>query len=1003
MDAAVRVLWFASGLSHERYRGQGMHVESRVTLADVSRTAETAHRHRVVDDLPGLYFLVLRRDGALLQWNRSLEAFTGCSAGELDRLPLFDLLHPDDTSALRATCERTVPDRTAECEGRLVRADGTPTLHHFAVRVVDGADEPSLCLLGIDLSPRYQSEQAPPQTRDGGDVDIRPEIAELREREERLRESEERYRSLVELSPDGVVVSDDNRIRFVNPAGVRLAGASDADELIGRSLLDFVDPEMHPVIQERIETVKQGRAVAPLEYALRRLDGETGWIEAQACAIHYEGRSAILTVTRDITRRKRAEERYRALFEGAPEAIVISDADSGTIVDANTRTESLFGYQRAHLMGQCLNRFFPQSADVTAEAGTPRTTTVTGADGGQIPVEMDTAHVRDDAGRLLTQTQFRDLTERHRRERETTDRYRVLERIARAAPLNELAIEIATLVERQCDGLRVAVLVRSGRFLIGPDDHDTAIDTALFENADASTIAGATDVLLPESIAAVWQDPPRPGAFHGASITDSNGSLLGAIVYGPADHERAPAHDERTRASLAEAIKLAAIAIEQDQLANRLSHQAHHDALTGLPNRTLLMDRIEQAIAHAIRNADYVALVMLDLDEFKRINDNLGHATGDQLLEAVGLHLQDCLRADDTVARLGGDEFVLVLPRAGMDQAARVAEKVLEVLHKPIRVADQELATGASIGISLFPDDGSAAEALLQAADTAMYAAKTAGRNCYRFFEETMNAAVTERLRLESDLRAALDDGHLATRYQPCVSLADGHVRGAEALVRWQHPVHGLLYPRDFLGICEQARLHRRLDAWVLHQVALQAAAWLELGRNWRVALNVSPIELHDPGFVDMLIQTIERTEIAPSALEIEVSEHGVMRNSDHTRKQLERLRAGAPGVRITLDDFGRGYSSLRHLRDLPIDTLKVDRTFLHELTRNGHASGAQTMLGSIVELGHSLGMEVIAEGVEQSSQHRAAREAGCDGAQGFYYSAPVSAEGLEAYADSKP
>ncbi|MDZ7788837.1 MAG: EAL domain-containing protein [Halofilum sp. (in: g-proteobacteria)] len=696
---------------------------------------------------------------------------------------------------------------------------------------------------------------------------------------------------LVELSPDGVVVSEYTRIRFVNSAGVRLAGASSPDELVGRSLLDFVDPHMHPVVQERLEAVMQGRAVVPLEYALRRLDGGTGWIEAQARAIHYEGRSAILTVARD-------------------------------------------------------------------------------------------------------------LTERHRRERETTDRYRVLERIARGTPLNELAVEIATMVERQCEGLRVAVLVRSGRFLIGPDDHDTAIDASLFENADASAITGATDVLLEDSIATVWADAPPPGPLHGASITDSNGSLLGAIVYGPADHERAPAHDEWTRASLAEAIKLAAIAIEQDQLANRLSHLAHHDALTGLPNRTLLMDRIEQAIARAVRHADGVALVMLDLDEFKRINDNLGHAVGDQLLEAVGLHLQDCLRADDTVARLGGDEFVLVLPRAGMDQAARVAQKVLEVLDTPTRIAGEDLATGASIGISLFPDDGNAPEALLQAADTAMYAAKTAGRKCYRFFAETMNTAVTERLRLESDLRAALDEGDLAIRYQPWVSLADGQVRGAEALVRWQHPILGLLHPRDFLGICEQARLHRRLDAWMLHHVALQAAAWRELGRDWRIALNISPIELHDPGFVDMLIRTIERAEVAPSALEIEITEHAVMRNSGHTRRQLERLRSGASGVRIALDNFGRGYSSLTHLRDLPIDTLKIDRTFTHELTRTRQPSSARAMLGSIVELGHSLGMEVIAEGIEQSGQHQAAIEAHCDGAQGFWFSAPVSAEGLEAYAD---
>ena len=1056
-----------------------MQGESRITLAAVCGAWATPDR--IVDGLPGLYCLVRRIDGAILHWNRALEAFTGRRAGELDRVPLFDLLHPDDIAAVRGTCERMEPTDRADCEGRVLRADGTAALHHLAIHVVDWAKEPCLCLLGIDLSSRSRSEEALRRTRDmlidgiesmsegfayfdadnqpllfnaryreltggadtpdaveqyrglsaaaggaatehtprevrtsddrwlriqqrptrhGGTVDVRSDITELKQREQQLRDSAERYRSLVECSPDGVMVSESGRIRFVNPAGVRLAGATDADELIDGSLLDFVDHEMHPSIQKRLEAVTQGHSVQQFQYPLRRLDGRTRWIETRACAVQYEGRDAVMTVARDLTGRQRTEVRCRALFEGAPEPAIISDPQSGKIVAVNARAESLLGFQRAQLLGQRLDRFCPGCADATVEASAPQTTTVMGADDVEIPVEVHTNQVRDDAGRPLTQTRFRDLTEQHRREREAADQYHVLERIARGTPLNELAHDIAAMVERQCAGLRVAVLVRSGHALLAPDEHDAVIDAAVFERADASTIEGATAVPLPDSIAAIWSDPPRTGTFHGVPITDANGSLLGAIVYGPADHAQAPAHDERARTSLTEAIKLAAIAIEQDQLTNRLSHQAHHDALTGLPNRTLLMDRIDQALARAVRHADEVALVMLDLDGFKQINDRLGHATGDQLLEIVGVQLHDCLRVDDTVARLGGDEFVLVLPRSGMDQAARVAEKVLEMLATPIRIDEEELVTGASIGIALFPDDGNAPETLLQAADTAMYAAKTAGRNVYRFFAENMNTEVTERLRLESDLRAALDDGGLVIRYQPWVSLTSGNVRGAEALVRWRHPIHGLLYPRDFLAICEQARLHRRLDAWVLHQVALQAAAWLQLGRDWRIALNISPVELHDPGFMDMLIESIARSGIPPSTLEIEITEEGVMRNSAHTRKQLERLRAGAPGVRITLDDFGQGYCSLNNLRRLPIDTLKIDRTLIHELTHATATAGAQSMLHSIVELGHGLGMEVIAEGIEQSSQHEASLRAGCDYAQGFYYSAAVSAAGLEAYAE---
>lgn len=845
-------------------------------------------------------------------------------------------------------------------------------------------------------------------TGDGGMVGVRADITQIKQREQRLRESEERYRGLVELSPDGVVVIVDGRLRFVNRAGVQLAGARSASELLDRPLSDFVRADQQAMLYERLEQVAAGEVVEPIEYELHRLDGEVAWVEASAVTIHYQGKPAALAVVRDVTERKRVEARYRALFESARDAIVIADAESGTIVDVNTRAEHLFGRSRDDLVGEPQSVLHPpersEAADelfrnhVDAGGAYPLFTEAVGADGQRIPVEINTSLVRDPDGRLLAQGLFRDITDRRRREQRAADRNRVLELIARDAELTEILDEIADSVERQCGGVRARVLVNDDGILRPPGGGGGAMDATLFAGDDGRTGVNEAPLVLTAAAVGAWPGLAGDTPVVGQAVLDHDDALVGAVIVagvaGPeedVDPAYALEHD-----ALAEATKLAAIAIEQQQLTEQLAWQAHHDTLTGLPNRALLMDRLQQSIARNGREGIGVALILLDLDDFKLVNDSLGHSAGDRLLQEMGDRLHRCTRSGDTVARLGGDEFVLVLPRANAEVATRVAEKVLEVLRAPVEVFEREVAVTPSLGITLYPDDGDTPEALLQAADTAMYAAKHAGRDCFRFFAPTMNVAASERLRFETELREALSDGDgLTLRYQPRVRLADGGLAGGEALLRWHHPERGPLMPADFLQFCDHGDLVVQLDRWVLQEACTRTVAWAASGYDWRVSVNLAARDFRGSAIVDTVTEALEATGARASALELEVTEATVAHAEGAAVEQLRLLRERLPGLRIALDDFGREQASLARLRDLPIDTLKIDRRIVHELTGD---DSARALLASILELGRELGLETVAQGVERLGQHRVVAELGCQAAQGFYYSAPLTAAAFEAW-----
>ena len=421
----------------------------------------------------------------------------------------------------------------------------------------------------------------------------------------------------------------------------------------------------------------------------------------------------------------------------------------------------------------------------------------------------------------------------------------------------------------------------------------------------------------------------------------------------------------------------------------QIEYQAYHDALTDLPNRFLFNDRLALALAHAKRFHRTVAVLFLDLDHFKLINDTLAHSVGDELLRSVAARLTNCLRRDDTVARLGGDEFVFILPEINPAGAARVAEKVLEVIRHPFIIHGRELFVTGSVGIAMSPHDGTDADTLVKNADSAMYRAKDQGRDMYQFHTPLAQRRAEVRLTLESALRRAIEREELFLVYQPLVELATGRIAGVEALVRWDRPGIGIVEPKDFIPLAEEIGAILPIGEWVLRTSCRQMRAWHDEGRTGlRLSVNLSPRQFQHESLTPMVESALDSTGLDPRALELEITESLSIRDSDLTIGRLTQMRN--LGIRAALDDFGTGYSSLAHLRFLPIDAVKIDRSFIIDLRDDG---AEKTIVQAIVTMAHSLRLRVVAEGVETAEQRTILTTLGCDEMQGYVHSRPTRAE----------
>jgi diguanylate cyclase (GGDEF)-like protein len=482
-----------------------------------------------------------------------------------------------------------------------------------------------------------------------------------------------------------------------------------------------------------------------------------------------------------------------------------------------------------------------------------------------------------------------------------------------------------------------------------------------------------------------------------APVYSSSGLIVGTIAV----YNREPRHPEKAQIELLQmACRFAAVSIEQREITGRLAFQARHDTLTGLPNRLSFEERMKHALAGARRHKRSVGLLAVDLDRFKLVNDTLGHGVGDGLLKEVARRIERCVRETDIVARWGGDEFMVGLTELShKEDAALVAQKVLDVLKQPVPVQGHEPFVTATIGVSVYPEDGQDLAALVRNADRAMFRAKNQGRNNFEFYTPQDGDAAGQRLELECQLRGAIERGELTLHYQPQYELADFKLAGLEALLRWNHPALGSVPPATFIPIAEETGLIVPIGAWVLQEVCRQLAEWQRAGcRPLRVAVNVSTIQFDRPDFFDAVAGALKRMGISPSLLELEMTESLVMRNLSESALRMAKLRD--LGISIAIDDFGTGYSSLSCLKRLPIDTLKIDQSFVRDLQAE---SGTLPVVQAIVSLACNFGMRTTAEGIETQSQLDALWAIGCDLGQGYFFAPALTVDKVSRLMNSGP
>ena len=583
----------------------------------------------------------------------------------------------------------------------------------------------------------------------------------------------------------------------------------------------------------------------------------------------------------------------------------------------------------------------------------------------------------------------------------------VLEMIATGAPLERVLKHLVDLVDSQLTGAGVAVLLyddngprlRRGEALSLAEAYAKAIDGARAANDGSRGAAGfprAAVLVTGLMRDPLWEKYCGLAAAHGypscwsSPIESHEGAVLGTFALYSA--KEGPPTEVETRL-IDVATRIASIAIQRKRAEDQIHFMANHDALTGLPNRTLLEDRLSQALLYAQRYDRWATVAFIDLDNFKVINDSLGHNAGDELLKTVAKRMVDCVRTTDTVVRLGGDEFVVLLldqPK-DIDAISTTIQKLASAVAEPVNLDGHELRVTASMGIANYPSDGTDADTLLANADAAMYRAKAAGRDNFRFYTPELNTKVHEKFLLQEQLRNAVARSEFVLFYQPQVDLRSARVFAVEALMRWKHPTLGLVPPIKFIPLAEETGLIVPMGEWALREACLQNKAWQEAGLPFiNVSVNVSARQFSDKNLFAKVVSALEDSGLEAKYLELELTESLIMQDVTQaidTMKQLQSL-----GVQLSIDDFGTGYSSLSALKTFPVARLKIDKSFIRSLPDHDHD---KAVASAMISLGQKLNLRVIAEGVESDEQLTFLRAHNCDEMQGYYFSRPIPAEAI--------
>lgn len=837
-----------------------------------------------------------------------------------------------------------------------------------------------------------------------------------------LHDAYETLSQTLEQASDAVVAIDEgNLVILFNAAAERMWGYA-REEVLGRNVSMLVPAGLRPRHDDYVDTNRVSGinkiVGTSREVPVARKDGAPCWGAMSISKVTLAGRIIYTAFIRDVTLERSDREQLRLLSLGVNEtdnAVIITDGED-RIVYVNTGFVRLLGHAAQDVIGR-------HHADVLrlparaepGEASDPHHASwgsrhfeelIHDREGQPLWCSIVVNPITDPAGTLVnTVSVITNITDTKMHE---VLQHKVLEAMVHEVPVREVMTLVCREVERIAPEVIASILRvdEHGRLrpLAGPslpDVYSEALDgvpigptcgscgTAAYRGEPVMVEDIATDPLwaefrhlaLPHGLCACWSSP----------IKSSSGRVLGSFAF----YYRRPRGPSRFHKRLVSvSVHLCALALEREESRSRIRQLAFYDALTGLPNRSLLHARAEQAIADAARSGDALAVLFIDLDRFKQVNDSLGHTAGDELLRQIARRLQDLVAPSDIVGRLAGDEFVVVLIGCDARGAADRADRIQAALHAPVPLGGVGVVPSASIGISLFPDNGADIDLLLRRADMAMYQAKTTGRHRFAFFSNEITVLAQERIALEAALRDALGREALRLCYQPQLRLADGRLHGVEALARWRHPELGEIAPARFIPLAEECGLIAELGVWVVREACRQLADWRARGLPVpMVSVNLSPTSFRDADLPQRIAQVLAVHALAGSDLTLEITENAFLDAGADTMRVIRQVRA--LGVRLSVDDFGTGYSSLGLLRRLPVDEIKLDQSFVRDLEAD---AASRELTRAVQRIGASLGLGVVAEGVETDDQRRLLQQQGYHAVQGHLFAPALAPDLFEAW-----
>ena len=816
------------------------------------------------------------------------------------------------------------------------------------------------------------------------------DITERRKAEAALRTSEANYRAIFDSASDAIFVHDirTGEILDVNRRMQEMYGYR-CEELKGLSVGDLSAGTQSFTLQAALPFIEKAARGEPqlFDWLAKAKGSKLFWVEVSLKRVLLGGKDRLLAIVRDVSERKRAEEalrvsesRFRNLFTQSSLSMQILSPEGRTL-EVNHAFEQLWGLKLADIrdynilrdeqlfvkgvMPSIQKAFAGEAAEIPAAFYDPSKIAPSGrarwVKAFIYPVKAGAGGVRQV---VLFHVDVTDMVKAEEQLRESENRFRAF---FESAAIGNVQLDARTgkflrMNRRFCEitGYECAEL-RSLTFNDLTHPEDRTVDNARFERmiSDENAVYDNEKRYIRKDGRTVWVH------VTASVVRDAAGRPV---------HTAGVVQDISERKKMEEEIR----------------HMAQHDALTGLPNRRLFIDILKVELALTRRHGKKLALLFLDLDRFKEINDTLGHSAGDDLLKQVAARFRSTIRSSDTVARIGGDEFNIVLTGLGRtEDVADIAHKLVESFREPVFVAGRELHVTTSIGISIYPDDSEDPDTLLRYADIAMYHSKSTGRNRYTFFNSSINIRSLERMQFENYLRHTIAKGELQLRYQPEFDIATGKIVCVEALVRWQHPELGLLRPAQFIPVAEETGYVADIDDWVLGKACRQLSAWTEAGLDsFCLTVNLSARQFQGPGLVETLSRILRETGVDPRRLVLEVTEGTAMTDIDRTRPVMQKL-AGM-GIRISIDDFGTGCSSLNHLKRLPVERLKIDRSFIEDIADD---PDDRAIVQAITAMAHSMKIKVTAEGVETEEQLALVRKAGCEEIQGYLFGEPLSAE----------